>query len=44
MEIDLIFDILYALLNLGNIDFDDKTLGNNTPCEILNIEFLSLFC
>ena len=40
-EIDSIFSILVAILNLGNVEFDDKNLGNSTSCEIINSKYLT---
>lgn len=34
-EILAIWQILAAILHLGNIDFSEKTLDNNNPCTIL---------
>lgn len=27
-----IFSLIAAILHMGNIDFDDSTYGNETPC------------
>ncbi|KAL4450307.1 hypothetical protein ABPG74_009013 [Tetrahymena malaccensis] len=37
---DSIYCFIAAILLLGNLQFDDKTLSNDNPCSILNLDIL----
>lgn len=40
-KIDCIFSVIGAILNLGNITFDDLSLSDNNPCTIKSAENLA---
>ena len=46
MGIDHVFvlEIVRAVLLIGNIEFDDSVLSDNSPCKILNPELLQKVC
>lgn len=37
-----IYQIIAAILHMGNIHFDDHTYSDNEPCEISNDELIPL--
>ena len=37
-----IFEIIAAVLHLGNLQFDDTHLNDHDPCEIANEELTSI--
>jgi myosin heavy subunit len=34
--VDAILSVIATILHLGNVDFDDSTFTDNTPCSIKN--------
>lgn len=39
---DNIFKIVSCVMHMGNLDFDDSTLGNETACTITDVKLQSL--